>query len=116
MPQIMNTDPLYAGLFCSTIHFMMEVVFCHIENAAIFIHFIKRIEVILHLIAKELRELNCAIAFIRFGRSDLLFAFYHLIGLINPESTFFQIKVRFCKCKQFPTANAGSIEYLKSVI
>src|SRR5699024_3883141 len=58
VPQVMNPDSLYPSLLTAAIHFSMKVTFRNREYTIIRFNSIQLFQVVLNLVAKELRHLD----------------------------------------------------------
>lgn len=108
--EVMDTNPLYAGLLCAPVHFPVQVTLSNGKHSVLQLNIIEHFQIVLNLIRKELRHFDGAVAFLGFGRSDQILTVQPLVGLIDGHGTLFKIKVGWCKASsspsQIPTSTA----------
>ena len=76
----MDSDALDTCLFCTSVHFSVEIGFCDGKDAVGWLHGVQAFDVILHFIAQKRWHLNHAVALGCLGVCNHVTAFDSLIG------------------------------------
>ena len=93
MADIMNTDLLDAACLAAADHLMIDKVLRDRKYPLIRLHPIELPQIILHLLAEELRHLDRPVALDRFrARNDIL-ALHPVVGLADRDCLRFEIEV-----------------------
>ena len=115
MSQIVYTNPFHPCLLAATVHFPMEIAFADGEHSAIRLHPVELLEVVLEFITQELRHLDYPVALGRFGGGNDILLVESLIGLIDGEGAFLEVKVRRGQGQQLTLSDAAPVQDLKGV-
>ena len=116
MSQVVDSDDFDAGYLTAKRHPAFQGIFGQWKNTAVWFQSIKLLEVVLYLVAEEVRHLDHAVAFLRFRRGDNVLALQPLIGFIDAERFPLKVEVRRRQCQQLTLADAAPVQDFKGVV
>ena len=93
VPQIMDSNTLYAGCFTASSHFPVQIILADREDPAVTIEAVEHFEIVLHFIAEELRHLNHPNTLGGLGGGDHILLVDPLIGLGDADCATIKVEV-----------------------
>ena len=116
VPQVMDPDPLDAGLLASALHLVRQVVLRHVEDAVMGTKVVPEVfQVLLHLLGEELGHGDSSHGVRGLRVSNGINALQTLIRLRDAQLRGLEDEVRRGEGEQLSAADTCPVEDLKSV-
>ena len=96
VPQVVNSNALYAGVFAAALHLTIKIAFRDWKQPVIQTNVILHLQILLDFVCQKARHSDGAVALFRLGRCDDVFSTSALECLVDCDCAF--VKVKVCRC------------------